>query len=257
MTVALVTGGGGGGIGQGICSALAEDGFTVYVADRDEAAAQAVAAAIEERGGAAVALPLDVTDHAAVAEATARIVAEAGSIDALVNSAAVGLSAPVADITTETFDAVLDTNLKAVWHAIRCVVAPMRQAGGGSIVNIGSNHAIASQRGFGTYATAKAGLVGLTRAVAIDYGPANIRCNVVHPGLVDSPLNRTLLDETYGDAEAWMRRWIATRQMLPRAIEPADIGRVVAFLAGPASRAITGTEIVADAGTSRLLFDSE
>jgi NAD(P)-dependent dehydrogenase (short-subunit alcohol dehydrogenase family) len=252
--VCLVTGGAGAGIGSGICRALDDEGAVVVVADRDVERAREVAAALEHD---AMAVELDVADDAAVGAAVDAVVGTYGRIDVLVNSAGQGLVRAVADVDPADYDRIMATDLRGVWSCCRAVLPHMVAAGAGSIVNIGSNHSRATIAGFGVYAAAKAGLAGLTRGIAVDYGRAGIRCNVVHPGLVDGPLNRRLLADAYGDAEAWMQRWLAGRQLLPAPIEPIDIGRIVAFLASDDSRALTAAEIVADAGTTAMLVDRD
>jgi NAD(P)-dependent dehydrogenase (short-subunit alcohol dehydrogenase family) len=255
VQVSLVTGGGGRGIGSAVCRALAGGQFAVAVGDRDIAAAEAVAAMVAAAGGSATALHLDVADDASVQAAVKATLDLYGRIDVLVNSAGQGLVQPLADVGDTDYDRVLGVDLKGAFLCCRAVLPVMVAAGRGSIVNVGSNHALSTIPGFGVYAAAKAGLAGLTRGIATDYGRHGIRCNVVHPGLVDGPLNRELLADAYGDADAWMSQWLGTRQMLPNPIEADDIGAVVAFLASDASRAITGAEIVADAGTSAMLID--
>lgn len=254
--VCVVTGGGGGGIGRGICAAVATRGFTVIVADRDAGAAASVAQQLRAAGHAARELPLDVGDPDAVAGGIDRVRREVGRVDALVNSAGIGLVKPAAAISLEEYEYLMRTDLRGAWLCARAVLPAMVEAGGGSIVNIGSVQALGPHTGYAIYAAAKAGLVGLTRGIAADYGPAGVRCNIVHPGLVDSPQNRRIIGQ-WADAEAWMARYLRTRQMLPRAIAPEDVGATVAFLVSDEARAITAAEIVVDGGSSAMAFDRE
>ncbi len=120
----------------------------------------------------------------------------------------------------------------------------MVEAGGGAIVNIGSVHAAGAAETFTLYAATKAALASLTRGIARDYGLQNIRCNIVHPGAVESRGNEHLLAD-----------FVATKQMLPTTIEAIDIGNAVAFLISPEARSITGTELFVDAGTTAMLFE--
>lgn len=251
--VCIVTGGGGAGIGSAVCRALARTGAVVYVVDQDQAAAESVAAGLPD-GRPVV---LDLADVDVLLDRLQGIAAEAGRVDVLVNSAAAGLVLPSADASFEQFDRVMQVNLRGAWAACKAVLPAMVSQGSGSIVNIGSNHGIATSRGYSVYAATKSGLIGLTRGIAADYGRYGIRCNIVHPGMVDSPLNREVLEKGFGDAEAWMAGWVTRRQMLPRPIAPDDIAEVVAFLASDAARAVTGAELVADAGTSAMLIDNE
>jgi NAD(P)-dependent dehydrogenase (short-subunit alcohol dehydrogenase family) len=255
--ICIVTGGGGAGIGGAICRALAGAGSAVYVVDHEHEAAERVARQVDEAGGRGIPVTLDVGDVDKLIDVFTGIAERESGIDVLVNSAAAGLVKPAADASLHEFDRVIDVNLRAVWAGCKAVLPFMVERGRGSIVNVGSNHSIATTRGFSVYAATKAGIAGLSRGIAADYGRYGIRCNVVHPGLVDSPLNRTVLADAFGDAEAWMDGWVTRRQMVPYPLAPDDIGAVVAFLASDASRAITGAELVADGGTSALLIDND
>ena len=254
--VAVVTGGGGSGIGAGICSVLAAEGYFVWIADRDAQRAALVADAITSDGGQAQAMALDVADEGAVAAAIERIAVRHGRIDALVNSAGVGLIRPLAEVTAEEFDAVVRVDLRGAWLCSRGVIPHMVTAGRGGIVNIGSIHARAAGPGYGVYAAAKAGLAAMTRSIAVDYGPHGVRCNIIHPGLVDSAQTRELLD-TWTDHESWMRQFWESRQALPAPVTPSDIGNAVAFLLSDRASAITGSEIFVDGGSAAMLFDRE
>ncbi|ADB30578.1 short-chain dehydrogenase/reductase SDR [Kribbella flavida DSM 17836] len=244
MRVCLVTGGGGARIGGGICRVLAAKGWTVVVADQDLGAAKAVAEELRAAGATAVEMSLDVTDAGSVRNVVAATADAYGRIDALVNSAGVGLRKPGAAATPEEFDRLHAINYRGPWTCIREVVPVMLATGGGSIVNIGSVHAAGAAETFTLYAATKAALAALTRGIARDYGRQNIRCNIVHPGAVEAPGNEHLLAD-----------FVGTKQMLPAAIEPTDIGNAVAFLLSPEARSITGVELFVDAGTTAMLFE--
>lgn len=252
----LVTGGGGAGIGLGICSALAARGFRVWVADVDESAASRVAEHLRKGGGEAVPVLLDVSEVTSVASRIEELLAREDRLDAIVNSAGVGLVRPLGGVTPEEFDRLLAIDLRGTWLCIRAALPAMVSAGVGSIVNIGSIHSRGAAIGYGVYAAAKAGLVALTRAVALDYGAHGIRCNIVHPGLVDSPQTRALVG-AWADPDEWMAKFQATRQAMPRPVTPIDVGRAVAFLVSEDAAAITGTELFVDAGSAALLFDRD
>jgi NAD(P)-dependent dehydrogenase (short-subunit alcohol dehydrogenase family) len=242
--VCIVTGGGGVRIGNGICRALAAKGWTVVVGDRDLPAAEAVVEELHGAGASAVPMALDTTDAESVREVVAATVAEFGRLDALVNSAGVGLRTLGGEATPEDFDRVHAINYRGPWNCIREVLPIMLQNGGGSIVNIGSVHAAGAAETFTLYAATKAALAALTRGIARDYGLKNIRCNIVHPGAVESRGNEHLLAD-----------FVATKQMLPTAVESIDIGNAVAFLLSAEARAITGAELFVDAGTTAMLFE--
>ena len=243
-SVCIVTGGGGVRIGSGICRALAAKGWTVVVADRDFATADAVADELRAAGASAVPMALDVTDAESVREVVAATLAEFGRLDALVNSAGVGLRKPGGEATREEFDRLHAINCRGPWMCIREVLPIMLEAGGGSIVNIGSVHAAGAAETFTLYAATKAALAALTRGIARDYGLRNIRCNIVHPGAVEARGNEHLLDD-----------FVATKQMLPTAVEAIDIGNAVAFLISAEARSITGAELFVDGGATAMLFE--
>ncbi|MEU4395378.1 SDR family oxidoreductase [Kribbella sp. NPDC023855] len=246
MSVCVVTGGGGPRIGNGICRALVGKGWDVVVADLDLAAAEGVVEELRAAGGNAVPVALDVTDVESVRACVAAAVAEFGRIDAWVNSAGVGLRKGGAEATPEEFDRLHAINYRGPWTCIREVLPVMLENGGGSIVNIGSVHAAGAAASFTLYAATKAALTALTRGIAQDYGRRGIRCNIVQPGAVESRGNAHLLDE-----------FVATRQMLPTAVESIDIGNAVAFLLSTEARAITGVELFVDAGTTAMLFEQD
>ncbi|GAA1592964.1 SDR family oxidoreductase [Kribbella sancticallisti] len=240
MNVCIVTGGGGVRIGSGICRALAAKGWTVVVADRDLVAAEGVVDELRAGGASAVPMALDVTDAESVRAVVAATLAEFGRLDALVNSAGVGLRKPGAEATPEEFDELHAINYRGPWTCIREVLPIPLENGGGAIVNIGSVHAAGAAETFTLYAATKAALAALTRGIARDYG----RRNIVHPGAVESRGNEHLLAD-----------FVATKQMLPTAVEAIDIGNAVAFLLSAEARAITGVELFVDAGTTAMLFE--
>jgi hypothetical protein len=188
---------------------------------------------------------LDVTDAESVRQVVAATVAEFGTVDALVNSAGVGMRKEGAEATPEEFELVHAINYRGPWNCIREVVPVMLENGGGGIVNIGSVHAAGAAETFTLYAGTKAALASLSRGIARDYGRRGIRCNIVHPGAVEVRGNERLLDD-----------FVATRQMLPAAVEAIDIGNAVAFLLSAEARAITGVELFVDAGTTAMLFSN-
>lgn len=257
IPVCLVTGGAGDGIGGGICRAVARAGFLVVVGDLDVEGTRRRAKELEAAGYQADALPFDVTDPARVAKAFDEIKSRWEGLAGLVNSAGIGLVKPAAEVTIEEWTTLMDTDLRGAWLCAKAAIPLMVEGGGGSIVNIGSVQALGPHVGFGVYAAAKAGLVGLTRGIAADYGKSGIRCNVVHPGLIDSEQSRHILEGMGHGADAWIDGYVRTRQMIPTAISAEDVGETVAFLLGPQSRSITGADFVVDAGSSVMAFDRD
>lgn len=251
--VCLVTGGGGPRIGSGICRVLTDQGWHVVVTDMDIAAAHKVAENLAAEGSSAEARQMDTSDPASVQE-TIRAVGEAhGRIDGLVNSAGIGLVRPVEELGGDDFERLIAVDLRGPLICSQQVV-PFMRSGGGSIVNIGSVQALASLPSNSVYAAAKAGLVGLTRGLARDLGRYRIRCNIIHPGQV---LSSADLKSARANGQNGPERWPKIRQLLARPIEGTDIGGAVAFLLSDEARAITGIELVVDAGTTAMLADNE
>ena len=251
-----MTGGAGDGVGSGISRAVARDGWFLVIADLDANRGEALAAELTAAGAHAIFERIDVGDLESIFAVVERVQDRHGAIRGLVNSAGVGAIARVADVSEAEFEKIFNIDLRGAWRLVRAVVPGMIAAGGGSIVNIGSGHGAATHPGWGVYAAAKAGLEGLTRGVAADYGPQGIRCNIVHPGMVDSPQNRAAFAR-FGDPEEVMRNYLERKQMMPVAVQPGDVGSAVAFLLSGAARAITGTALAVDAGSLGMLFDRD
>lgn len=252
--VCLVTGGAGAGIGSAVCLAATSAGFAVCVADIDAERGRDFVAELTDLGGDALFAEVDVSERASIEYAVERVVGQWGRIDGLVNNAGIGLVKRAADVTDGEYERLMSIDLRGSWQCARAVIPAMAEAGSGSIVNIGSIHAFGAHAGYSIYASAKAGLVGLTRGIAADYGPSGVRCNIVHPGLVDSQQNRATFSSWGVDPDEFMAELRSSDQLLPRPIDAADVANVVAFLLGDASRAITGASFVVDAGTSAMIF---
>ncbi len=246
--VAVVTGGGGRGIGHGISLALAREGARVAIFELDLPAGEAVRDQIAAEGGCARVYQADISRGREVCDAVNRAAGDFGRLDVLVNNAGIGLVRAAAETTEEEYDRLHAIDLRGAWLCAKYAIPHMQRAGGGSIINIASVHARATVPLFALYAAMKAGLAGLTRGLAVQYGPDNIRVNAVLPGLVDAPQTREAVARFAPDVECFIQEFVRRHQAVPRAIEPADVGRVVAFLASDDARGITGVEIPVDAG---------
>ena len=239
--VALVTGAGGAGIGSATCHRLASEGAAILAIDHHRGRTDAIADALRNAHGVpVVAVTADVTDRAAIDAAIARGADELGTIDVLVNSAAINPQGSIFDYDADTFDDVIAADLNACWYLIRRTIGPMRDLGRGAIVNIGSVAAYNGGRGReAPYSAAKAGLHEITRSVAIEGGPHGIRCNAVAPGLVESRF-----------VDKHRERFEADRLATPlrRHGRPDEIANIVAFLVSDESSLITGEVITASGG---------
>jgi len=238
--VALVTGG-GQGIGAAIARRLGADGHHVCVNDLDLARATAVADEIRAAGGSASAVVADISVSSSVDAMFDEIEGEHGMVTTLVNNAGIGGNAAIRDVTDDYWDKVQSIDLNGVLYCTRRALAPMREARRGSVVNIASR-AWLGWWGQSAYATAKAGVVGMTRALAVELSSRGVRLNVVAPGLVDTPMLRNRSEE----ALARLLKSVPIGQLG----SPEDIAGAVAFLASARSRAITGQVLYVCGGKS-------
>jgi 3-oxoacyl-[acyl-carrier protein] reductase len=230
--VAVVTGG-GRGIGRAICEALAGEGCPVAVCDRDEDAARDVAQAIVAQRGHAAALKVDVSDRSSVQLAATDVQRLLGTACILVNNAGFSLDGPLLEMTDEQWDAVVDVNLKGSWLCAQTFVPAMRAAGWGRIINISSRAHLGENRK-SNYCAAKAGVIGLTRALSIELGDDNITVNAVAPGLIRTERVRSLRHFEDIDRRA--------RESTPikRPGTPEDVAAAVVYLASEAAAFVSG-----------------
>jgi NAD(P)-dependent dehydrogenase (short-subunit alcohol dehydrogenase family) len=235
---ALVTGA-SSGIGLAAAAALAGSGAEVTLVARREAELLAVREAIRAAGGRAEALVLDITDLAA----TAAAVAAQGPFDVLVNSAGLARHAPALDTRPEDYDAALGLNLRAAYFLTREVARGLIAAGKpGSLINVSSQMGHVGGPDRAVYAASKHALEGMTKAMAIEWGPRGIRVNTLCPTFIRTPLaEQTLKDPA-------RRAWIEAKIKLGRLGEVTDIMGPVVFLASDASALVTGTHLLVDGG---------
>jgi meso-butanediol dehydrogenase/(S,S)-butanediol dehydrogenase/diacetyl reductase len=239
--VAIVTGS-GSGIGRAIACRLASEGAAICVADTDLPSATATAEQIRDRGYSAAAQQVDVTDRARVIAAVAWTKEHLGPVDILVNNAAVYSDTPLLDLTEEAWDRDVDVTLKGSFFCAQAVLPDMQSRGKGAIVNLGSVNGF-QYLGGDAYSAAKAGLVGLTRTLAVSYGKYGVRANMVAPGTIRTPAwdlrqsrNPSVLDE--------LVKWYP----LGRIGTVDDIAAAVAFLASDEASWITGSVLAVDGG---------
>ncbi len=238
--VAIVTGA-ARGIGRGVAIELARCGARVLVNyQRSAAAAEEVVAQIQQAGGTALALAGDVRDEAAVQIMVEAALAEWGRLDVLVNNAGITDDAPLARLKPEQWEKVIETDLTSAFLCCRAALPPMQQQGYGRIINIGSLAGLAGNVGQANYAAAKAGLIGLSRALAREVARAGITVNVVAPGYIETDL----LDTVAPNIRAWALQAIA----LGRFGKVEEVAVAVAFLASPRASYITGHVLTIDGG---------
>jgi len=245
--VALVTGA-GSGIGRAIAAVLAADGATVVVADRDGASAEAVAAGLD----GAEARILDVADPAACRALVGDVVGRHGSLDILVNSAGFQHVAPAVDFPLERWDAMLATMLTGPFVLSQASLPAMIERVWGRIVNIGSIHSVVASPNKVAYIAAKHGLLGLTRAIALEAGAHGVTCNIVCPAYVRTPLvEAQIADQAAAagipEAEVVDRIMLAGAA-IPRMLEADEVAAYVRFLCSDGAAGITGAVQMIDAG---------
>ena len=238
--VAVVTGG-AGFLGAEMTRTLARLGASVVIADIDEVRATELEADLAQAGLDSLAVSLDVSSQESVAAAFGLVADRYGGLDVLVNNAApmslVAQDAVVVDLPMEVWDGVLGGVLGGTLTCARHAIPMLVEREGGSIVNIASIHAHSGAPDLTVYPVAKAGLLGLTRAIATQYGRQGIRCNSVTLGTIPHP-----------DMPVEWRERKVRHQLLAREGQPVDAANVVAFLASPASSFVTGADLIADGG---------
>jgi 3-oxoacyl-[acyl-carrier protein] reductase len=235
--IALVTGA-SRGIGRAIATTLAGQGFQVIGTATTDAGAAAVDAALSPSGGAG--LCLNVTDAAATDAAIEALVKQRGGLHVLVNNAGITRDQLAMRMKDDDWDAVIDTNLKAVFRLSRAVMRPMMKQRFGRIINITSVVGASGNAGQANYAAAKAGVAGMTRSLARELGSRNITVNCIAPGFIGTDMTEALPEA--------QRSALLQQIPLGRLGTPEEIAHAVAFLASPLAGYITGTELHVNGG---------
>jgi NAD(P)-dependent dehydrogenase (short-subunit alcohol dehydrogenase family) len=240
MRVALVTGG-GRGIGRAIARALGGPGTFVAVAGRTRSQLESAAIDLESLGGRALAVDIDVTSESSVAAGVQQLAEAAGHVDVLVNNAGVGGGEPIAGSDVERWRRTIDTNLTGMYLVTRGVVPLMR--GGGRIVNIASVLGRFGVPGYTAYCASKHGVIGFTRALALELAPEQITVNALCPGWVDTEMAAEGMRqgaEATGKTFEQFRDSALGAVPIKRIIQPEEVAELVKFLASPGAAAITG-----------------
>lgn len=238
---ALVTGG-AGGIGLAIARQLAEGGARVVLVDLERQALDVAAASLAEPRHH-LALAVDVTRPEGVEQAVATVLEATGRIDILVNSAGVALLEPAGEVSEAAWERTLAVNLTAPLLLAQAVAPAMRRQRHGRIINLASQASVVALRRHAAYCASKAGLVGLTRVLALEWATDGITVNAISPTVVDTPLGRKAWAGQVGEA---MRALIPTG----RFAQPEEVARLAVFLAGTHAGMLTGENIVIDGGYS-------
>lgn len=251
--VALVTGA-GQGIGRGIALEMARAGARVVVAEIDVNAGHQTVEELQAAGLNATFVETDVADPASSARAVWMTQERHGALDILVNNAGITTFKDMFEVSPDDWDKLMNLDLRGLFFASQAAARVMKAAGRGVIIHISSNHALATLPHSEIYAAAKGGVNALTRAMALSLGPYGIRVLSLSPGFTDTPHYRRWL-EARGAGET--ERAVNALHPTGRVSTPQDIGQLAAFLASDGARALTGVDIMADAGLSARLYTAD
>ena len=246
--VAIVTGG-ARGIGRAICTAMADAGATVVVADLN--ASDAAQTAKDIKG---MALSMDVTDFDAIARSVDQVEAELGGIDILVNNAGIFNMASIDKVTPQDYRRQYDVNVGGTIFACQAVVPAMKRRGGGSIINFSSQAGRRGEPNITLYCSTKAAVISVTQCLALELAGDNIRVNAIAPGVIDTPM-WDVVDAQFADYEnkpkGQKKREVGEAVPLGRMGDPRDVADPCVFLASDAARFVTGTQLVVGGGGRR------
>ncbi len=238
----LVTGG-GAGIGRAIAEAFAARGASLVLLDIDSAKASEAAEAIEAAGGKAIAVVGSVTESADVARAFATLDETNGGIDILINNAGISANKPTLDLSDEDWEQALAVNLRGAFLCARAAGRRMTAQGAGIIINIASMYGIVAAPERLPYCVSKAGIVMMTKALAIEWADRGVRVNGIAPGVVDTKLFHDLVARGRVDAER-----VIARTPMSRLVTPAEVADAALYLASPGAAMVTGHIMVVDGG---------
>jgi len=240
--VVLITGG-SKGLGLSMAEGLAEAGATCVLVSRNAATCeQAAAELVQATGRPAEGIAADIADENQVAALFDGIIDRHGQLDVLINSAGVNIRHPIEEFSLDEFRTVMDTNLTGTWLCCRAAAPIMKQAGHGSVINIGSALSAVGLAERTAYCSSKAGVIGLTQTLALEWAESGVRCNAICPGPFLTAMNRPLLEQPERAAA------VVGLTALNRWAEMPEIRGAALFLASDASTYVTGTSLFVDGG---------
>lgn len=246
--VCVVTGA-ASGIGAAVARSLAQAGARIALLDRDTAGCEKAGDELRALGADAIALSCDIASESSVRQAALQVQARLGDCHALINNAGLLRPGALADVSLDDWNTVLAINLTGYLLCAQAFSVPMRRAGAGSIVNVASISGHFPQTGSGAYSASKAGVLLMSRQMAVEWGPQGVRSNAICPGMIRTALSARF----YEEAGFEQKRAAVTASR--RVGEPQDIADVALFLASPRSAYVNAAEIAVDGGMSSMLMD--
>jgi NAD(P)-dependent dehydrogenase (short-subunit alcohol dehydrogenase family) len=242
--VAIVTGS-GSGIGRATAHRFAKEGAKVIVAEMNHENGQEVVRSIQDQGGEAIFIPVNVTNEEEIKELVNQSVQHYGRIDILINNAGIGgKQVKLHETATEEWHRVMDVNINALFLCMKHIVPVMIESGGGAIVNTASTYGFIGGHKIAAYNASKGAVVTLTKAAACDYAGSNIRVNAVAPGLIDT----NIVSNWKERPDVWQS--IVNNHLIRRPGQPEDIANAMLFLASDEASFITGTTLFVDGGVT-------
>ena len=243
--VAMITGG-ASGIGSATSELFAEEGARVAILDINKVDGESIVTRLKEKGADSVFIACDVTKSNQCKNAVDEIVKSFGKIDILFNNVGIIRRANVVELDEEDWDRVMSINVKSIFLMSKYVIPIMEESGGGSIINTGSGWGVKGGGRAVGYCASKGAVVNMTRAMAIDHGPKNIRVNCVCPGDTDTPMLRVEANQLGQDTNLFLAE--SASRPLGRYAQPREIAQVVLFLASDRASFVTGSIYVVDGG---------
>lgn len=250
--VVIVTGG-ASGLGYGIAEEVAKQRAKTVIADIDDVGGSASSSSLQAMGFQSSFERVDVSSETSVQNMVTCVLEKYGRIDVLVNNAGVTRFKPLLEMSSDEWDYVMNVDLKGVFLCTKQVLPSMLHHQYGVIVNIASNHVVATLPDTEAYAAAKSGVVGFTKSLGLSFGAKGIRAVAVAPGFTDTPHIQRWLEAS--KTPDLLKEYTNALHPAKRIAKPADIGRVVAFLASDSAAWITSTTVVVDGGLSSILYN--
>jgi len=250
--IAIVTGG-GRGIGEAIAQMFAQEGAAVLIADKDGDSAARVADRINTAGGKATASSTDISEPKQVDDMILQAKAAFGSATILINNAGITVFDDPLKLSDDNWRKCMSVDLEGVWYCTRAVLPDLLARGGGSIVNIASVHSFQIIKGCFPYPVAKHGLIGMTRALAVEYGPQGIRVNAVCPSYIDTKMNTDWFNTTPDPVAA--RATAENLHPLKRMGTTQEVAYAALYLASKEAGFVTGSSLMIDGGRSIVYHD--